>query len=419
MTPPPPPTDLTLAETGSGTFRALFARFLTRTVNDLMRLPLMRVPAHLRADHSALVGLLQRLATHDPRLPSALLRRPNVSQLARAALLVDVPNGDAALPGRAYAALWPTLMLEAAVAGVLPQDGVTWNHAPERLLSLASRLALVPSPEVRALHFATGHVTASTSQGTFELDLTRAAGPSHVQPPDAPLRVERPFHAIGDVLPGTVLALADANPLADYELHPHKDGNAIDLGGRDVTEWTSALAAACSLIETHLPALADEMRVGLAQFVPVGYDADKHLSASYEHDIGTVYLTLHPNVMTMTEAVIHEYQHNKLNTLLNLDAVLDNADAPLFKSPVRPDPRPLRGVLLAVHAFLPVAELYRRMAAEGHPLAQSAYFAERFRQIQTVNREGCDVLLPNARPTPVGRALLDEMARLDRGFGRG
>ena len=82
-----------------------------------------------------------------------------------------------------------------------------------------------------------------------------------------------------------------------------------------------------------------------------------------------MYLTLHPNVMTMTEAVVHEFQHNKFNVASDSVEYLENAFHPLYQSPIRPDPRPLWGILLAVHAFLPVAELYRRMRDAGHPFA--------------------------------------------------
>jgi HEXXH motif-containing protein len=120
--------------------------------------------------------------------------------------------------------------------------------------------------------------------------------------------------------------------------------------------------------------------------------------------------------MTMVEAVIHEFSHNKLNALFELDAVLENAWSPLYTSPVRPDPRPLHGVLLAVHAFLPVARLYERMLESGDPRAQNAAFLKRFEQIRQANREGAATLLENACPTPVGRGLIEEIGRWNAHF---
>jgi HEXXH motif-containing protein len=214
-----------------------------------------------------------------------------------------------------------------------------------------------------------------------------------------------------------VLALADNNPLATQDAHPDKQGNAVDLGGHPASEWVASLREALTLVRLHLPAARDEMDLYVQQIVPVGFHADKHLSASYREAIGTLYLSLHPNPLTMVEALVHEFQHNKLNALLELDRVLENAHEPLYRSPVRPDPRPLHGVLLAVHAFLPVALLYERMIAAGDARASIASH-RRLREIARINREGTDVLRAHARPTPVGKALLDELFRWDRHFAR-
>jgi len=118
--------------------------------------------------------------------------------------------------------------------------------------------------------------------------------------------------------------------------------------------------------------------------------------------------------MTMVEAIIHEFQHNKLHALLELDPLLHNAFAPLYSSPVRPDPRPLQGVLLAVHAFQPVARLYQRMRDAGHPGTEQPDFVRRYAQIMKGNHEGASVLLEHGQPTAIGQGLLDEIRRHDR-----
>ena len=214
----------------------------------------------------------------------------------------------------------------------------------------------------------------------------------------------------------TRLVLVDTNPLSSLEAHPDKFGSALDLGGRDVDVWRASLVSALSLVEEHLPHTYGEMRLMLRHVVPVGYDEQKHLSASYLEAIGVVYLTLHPQRMTMVEALIHEFQHNKLNLLLALDPVLENGELPLFTSPVRPDPRPLRGVLLAVHAFQPIALLYEALLARDD--VNRGELSRRLGQIAATCREGCEVLLPNARPTAVGKPLFDEIAALDARLAR-
>ena len=124
-------------------------------------------------------------------------------------------------------------------------------------------------------------------------------------------------------------------------------------------------------------------------------------------------MTLHPQLMTMVEATIHEFSHNKLNALLEFDPLLDNAFHPLFTSPVRPDPRPLQGILLAVHAFQPIARFYQLMREREHPLARHPEFERRYRKIVAGNHEGATVLLDKGEPTPIGRGLLDEIRGWD------
>ena len=208
------------------------------------------------------------------------------------------------------------------------------------------------------------------------------------------------------------LVLVDNNPLCTLEAHPDKKGNEVDLGGRDPEDWASRLREARAIVDRHLPEIATEMRLLLRQVVPVGWDDQRHLSASYLEAAGVVYLSLHPHVMTLAEALVHEFQHNKLNLALGFDPLIENGFAPLFASPVRPDPRPLRGVLLAVHAFQPIALMYDRMleTASG---PERAWLERRRDEVVAVCHEGCEVLLPNALPTQLGATLLAETTRLD------
>jgi hypothetical protein len=342
-----PPRDLTLPDPGSTTARDVLSRAIGRLLRELG--PTLRAHAgSARADVARLEAALAGL--RDPAPLFSVLRQPHVGGLLRTLRATPPGQGDALL-----VALVATLAGDLAALGVIPTLHLV--RLPPRVVSPRTDPAAYRSVE-------------------------------------------------GDIL----LALADNNPLAMHEAHPDKQGNAIDLGGRPVAEWLASLRAALALVREHLPELRAEMDLYVRQIVPVGFFEDRHLSASYREAIGTLYLSLHPSPLTMVEAVIHELQHNKLNALFESDDVLENADAPLFASPVRPDPRPLRGVLLAVHAFVPVALLHERMLARG------SGDARRFEDVVRINREGTEVLLPNARPTPVGRGVLDELARWDAHF---
>ena len=70
-------------------------------------------------------------------------------------------------------------------------------------------------------------------------------------------------------------------------------------------------------------------------------------------------------------------------------------------------------MILAVHAFQPVALLYAQMLEAGDPLAKNAYFLERFRAVLQVNRSGAEVVISHAQPTAVGELFFAEMCQLN------
>jgi len=76
-------------------------------------------------------------------------------------------------------------------------------------------------------------------------------------------------------------------------------------------------------------------------------------------------------------------------------------------------PRPLWGILLAVHAFLPVAELYRRLRDGEHPLAADSGFEARLSEIDLKNHEGMEMLRAHARFTGPGVGLFGDLEALE------
>jgi HEXXH motif-containing protein len=399
--------DLTLPRDDTTTVRRLIVRDTRRWTAALRAFPLARLHPDERALFAAAATAFSALQERDAGRAGAVLRLPTLAVLLELTAKEGAGADEAALRarGREIAAL---LLLELAALGALPPEGVAVQR-PEAgwpiLRTLSARLELHVEGSVSTLRFLPG---ALALRAGTDAETSLALADAQTLP--GLCRVERPYH---EIVPGLLLAVSDNNPLSDFEAHPDKDGNALDLGGRPAEAWTAMLRDAVELVQTHLPLLAEEMRLLLRLVVPVGYDAEKHLSASYQEYVGAIYMTLHPNLMTMTEALIHEFQHNKINAAFHHDPMLHNAFWPLVQSPVRPDPRPLHGVVLAVHAFQPVATLYRAMADAGHPMAQSRDWQRRAGVILGKIHDGAVTVLGQGEPTPVGRQLMQEMRALD------
>lgn len=414
--PPPslaPPRDLTIPEPGSTTAREVLSRGIGRLLRELPRVGRgAALSAAGREDLAAFQRVARLALARSPGAVASALRRPTAGALVRCL------RSAATLPGGRAEALLAELQAivyaELAGAGALPEP-VRMRRAPARVPLLAARLVIELPGDATGVAFEDGRLAIERPGGAEIVRLGAAAGEAPGAGPGG-VRVARPYREIeGDI----VLALADNNPLAMEEAHPDKSGNAVDLGGHDAEAWARALREALAPVARHLPELRREMDLYVHQIVPVGFDPVRHLSASYQEAIGTLYLSLHPSAMTLSEALIHELSHSKINALFELDDVLENAFSPHYTSPVRPDPRPLHGVLLAVHAFLPVARLYERMIEADEPQAQHASFRERFVRICAINREGADIVLRHGRPTQIGAGLMAEISRWVDHYGSG
>lgn len=372
---PSPPDDLTIPKSGSTTLRAIWSMSLRKLFEDFKTLHApASASAQAKADYRALREVLVGFLPGKPGAIANLLRRPTISAPLRC--LRD-GAGDP----------------DALIAEVVGQS----------LFMLANVGALDTPVEIRTLP----DVLMDPHRG-IHLDVRGARSVTFGTEIGVDGEPHEPSRgAFVDVDGEIVLCTLDNNPLRDVEAHPDKQGNAVDLGGHPSGEWVDTLRAALAIIERTLPDFRAEIDLILQHVVPVGWDDEAHLSASYRESLGTIYLTLHPNVLTMAGALIHEVSHNKLNALLELDPVLRNGTSATFASPVRPDPRPLMGVLLAVHAFQPVARMLEQL--------DDPKLEPRLEQVKRQNREGVKVL-EAADATAVGQGLLDEIRRWDAHF---
>ncbi len=296
----------------------------------------------------------------------------------------------------------PTLLLGLSRSGALT-EAVLWDLPFHALADPARGQRLTSKRPFRGL-LATPEGTSLRTADGIDVPLTAGAVEACAE-----LVVLKDYL---EVRPGLHLALQDSNPLAMIEEHPDKQGNALSLGGRSAETWITEVGRALDLIDLTLPSWGAALPLALQRLIPVGFEPERHLSASYREAPGMAYITLHPSTLTMAEAIVHETQHGRLNALNLLDPVFHNGRTAWTPSPVRPDLRPLMGVLLAVHAFVPVAVMHARMAALGHPLAEGPDFARRRAEVLAGNDRGLRICEDTAEASALGRRLLTDLRRL-------
>jgi len=354
-----------------------------------------------RASHSVqhLQSVVERLAREQPKAMLDIVGLPDVQAplLVMAAGLRPVDQ--------IVGSLVPALFAGLSTLGRQLGEAIVWEHPIARvpikgkgsLVFTEPAKAMLVDPSGLAVEFTTGE-----RLNLNEWDQIEHSG----------IEKRKDYFSLGDETLDLHLSMSDSNPLAMDEAHPDKEGNAISLGDKTSEEWCAMLAEALGLIETALPNWYAELSVTNQRILPVGYEPEMHLSASYREAPGIVYMTLHPDPLTMAEALVHEVQHGKLNRLSWVDPVLHNAYTAWSDSPVRPDLRPVMGVLLAIHAFIPVAALHHRLAAMGHPISTTRKFADRRDQVLAGNAGGLSIVEKMGEPSALGRKVIQGLRRV-------
>jgi HEXXH motif-containing protein len=134
---------------------------------------------------------------------------------------------------------------------------------------------------------------------------------------------------------------------------PHPSGPPAS--GRE-QDWQQALSEAWQILEQGYPAHAASIAAGLRAIVPVPpADDGSAVSATLEPAFGAVALSLPSRPELFAVALVHEFQHAKLNAALDLIQFYEPDDRACYYAPWRPDPRPLGALLQGIYAHLGVA----------------------------------------------------------------
>jgi uncharacterized protein len=165
--------------------------------------------------------------------------------------------------------------------------------------------------------------------------------------------------------PFRTLAVEDLDPFRDCQDWPA----AGRLPPSQWRAWRRGLATAGAELTHQVPAYARVLGAFLRTVVPLrSAPGDDRRSATAKQAFGAVAVALPGNRAgdgALSELLLHEFQHVKLNALLDMHELSNAGYRRRFLVPWRDDPRPVEGVLHGCYAFLALAHLSEAQRAAG------------------------------------------------------
>lgn len=112
--------------------------------------------------------------------------------------------------------------------------------------------------------------------------------------------------------------------------------------------------------------------------------------------------------LAVLEAILHEYNHNKINLIMQTEKLILSDMREQYYSPYRPDPRHIHGIYLGVHALAGAYWVILQAHRSG-VLQLSTGWQEKAVLFTLKNGLSFQVLDRYAELTPLGREFLEEM----------
>jgi len=175
-------------------------------------------------------------------------------------------------------------------------------------------------------------------------------------------------------------------------------------------DWIAAIDKSVDTIRAVSHELSDELITSIRTVVPVrSADENVNLSSTFQESPGLVALSYTSDNLILSEALVHEYHHCKLFSLMNIDPLVtsDVADA-RFYSPWRTDSRPLSGILHGAYVFGAVLEFWNA-ATNNQIVPTSNALLRRMHLIAGQVTTAVETLKAEGQLTPIGFALVKSL----------
>ncbi len=295
---------------------------------------------------SAFADGVRRLATGSPELA----QRYGVVPLARRIIRAS-PEARFALARDPALGRWSAAVLEAS-----PGPGL------EPLVALLPRLAVG---------------AALAGGGELDVPVILGTGGRARIPTDGRQLQGPPGRAIRVTVQGGVLGvharparLAGPFEVPDGDAEGGKVPAVRPLSGAAASDAATRLAAGATVLSETAPALAAEVLALAPTLVPVVTPPEVSHSCSLADARGCIWLSSPVQPLVVAETLVHEASHLKFFHLEDACTYSDPDDVPRFRVPWRPDLRPMRAVLMGLHAWVRVMRWLQTL--DGGPWSQPA-----------------------------------------------
>lgn len=200
----------------------------------------------------------------------------------------------------------------------------------------------------------------------------------------------------------------DSDPNISFLIEPPPPDLASAYGER--------LLRSFALMERIVPALAAEFDALVSDVILVVGDP----KAKYQFDGGSGYMlwgglflnaTSHPDEVTMVEVMAHESAHLLLYACAADEALVENGDDELYRSPLRVDERPMDGIFHATFVSARMHWAMSRLLESGQLDDEARHKAEAARESDAVNFwAGHGVVAEHGRLTATGASVMQAAA---------
>ncbi len=166
------------------------------------------------------------------------------------------------------------------------------------------------------------------------------------------------FQKSNERIPGTHISLtSDFYKINAKYAHPEHEKNNIGITfwSKSFDDWKELFSHSFSLLATISPGFMSEIHLVIKKIIPFDVSSKKHNSGSYSNAIGCLLMSYPVEVdnpeFVLIEAIIHEYNHNKLHLINQNEKLVLSDKREIYYSPYRPDARHLQGIYFWVHAL--------------------------------------------------------------------